>query len=109
MDDLGADGRVVGVCADVESGEDGHDMECEGVTNVIYHRMFNLCHEGRGVYAPIRRPWISSETTSRARYIDPRLRSRRVNIGHVASSTSYLEPKNTKCSGFGGGSTSNLG
>jgi len=108
MDHLGADRGVVDVRADVDSGEDGHDMECEGVTHGIYRYTFNLRHEGQAVYVPIKRSGMNSETASHARYIDPRLCPRRVNIGHVASSTRYLEFRNTKCSDFGESSMSNL-
>ena len=48
------------------------------------------------------------ETASHARHIDPRLWPRRVNIGHVESSTRYLEFRNTKCSDFGESLISNL-
>ena len=108
MDHLCTDRGVVNVCADVDSGEDGHDMKCEGVAHGIYPYVFNLCHEGLRVYIPIKRSGMSSETASHARYIDPRLCPRRVNIGHVASSTRYLEFRNTKCSDFGESSMSNL-
>ena len=50
----------------------------------------------------------SLETASQARYIDPRLCPRRVNMGHVASSTRYLEFRNTNCSDFEESSMSNL-
>ena len=108
MDHLCADCGVVDVCADVDSGENGHDMECEGVTHGICHRIVNLRHEGQENYVPTKRSGMSSETASHARYIDPRLCPRRVNIGHVASSTRYLEFRNTKCNDFGESSMSNL-
>ena len=100
MDHLCADCGVVDICADVDSGENGHDMECEGVTHCIYHRTFNLHRGGQGVYVPTKRSGMNSETASHARYIDPRLCPRRVNIGHVASSTRYLEFRNTKYNDF---------
>ena len=99
MNHLGADRGIVDVCADVDSGGDEHDMECEGVTHGIYQYRFNLRHEGQPVYVPIKRSGMNSETASHARYIDPRL-CPGVNIGHVASSTRYLEFRNTKCSDF---------
>ena len=49
MDHLCADRGVVDVCADVDSGKNGHDMECEGVTHGIYHRMFNVQPPSRRV------------------------------------------------------------
>jgi hypothetical protein len=62
----------------------------------------------RGSDVPMKRSGTSFETASHARYIDPRLCPRRVNIGHVASSTRYLEFKNTKWRDFGERSMSNL-
>ena len=43
---------VVDVCADFDSGKDGHDIECDGVAHCIYHYMFSLRHEGQTVYIP---------------------------------------------------------
>jgi hypothetical protein len=39
MNHLGADCRVVDVCADVDASEDGHDVEGESVTHGIYHHI----------------------------------------------------------------------
>ena len=107
MDHLGANRRAVDVCADVESDEGGYDMGREGVAHGIYHRIFNLRQEGQGVYAPIRGSGMSPETTSHARYIDPKLCPRRMNIGQVASSTRHLEFRNTSATILGS-SMSNL-
>jgi len=45
MDHLGADCGIVDVCADVDPGKNGHDVEREGITHGIYHHMFNIRHE----------------------------------------------------------------
>ena len=37
VDHLGANCGVVDVCADIDSSEDGHDVERESVTHGIYH------------------------------------------------------------------------
>jgi hypothetical protein len=39
---LGADCRIMDVCADVNLGEDGHDVEYKSVAHSIYHRTVNL-------------------------------------------------------------------
>jgi hypothetical protein len=51
---------------------------------------------------------MNFETASQARYIDPRLCPSMVNFGHVASSTRYLELRDTKCSDSGERVMSNL-
>ena len=56
MDHLGADSRVVDVCADVDAGEDRHDMGVESVTHSDYHHMINLRHVHKlGCILPINR------------------------------------------------------
>lgn len=45
---------------------------------------------------------------SHARYIDTRFCPRRVNIGHMESSTRYVEFRNRTCSAYGESSMSNL-
>jgi len=110
MNHLGADCGVVDVCTDVDAGEDGHDVKCESVTHSIYHQIVNprgKKQEGRQ-QVPMNRSGTSFETASHARYIDPRLCPSRVNMGHVVSSTRYLELRKTKCSDSGESSMSNL-
>ena len=48
---LGADRGVVNVCADVDSSEDSHHVECESVTHGIYHHIVNLQNKRRKGYS----------------------------------------------------------
>jgi len=101
VDHLGADCRAVDVCANVDSGEDRHDVECEWVTRGICNDTVNLHREESKEAIPIKRSGMNLETASHARYIDPMLCPRRVNIGHVVFSTRYPEFRNTKSSNPG--------
>ena len=93
---LGADCGVVNVCADVGASKDGYSVECKGVAHGICSHTVNPRRERPRDVVPIKRSGTSFETASHARYIDPRLCPSKVNIGHVASSTRYLEFRNTK-------------
>ena len=44
---LGADGGVMDVCADFDAGEDGDNVEGEGVTHCIYGHSVNPCSKNR--------------------------------------------------------------
>ena len=102
MNHFGADCWVMDICADVDSSEDSHDVEGESVTHGIYpvYRQPPYQKEEGIEQAPMNISGTNFETASHARYIDPRLCPSRVNAGHVASSTRYLEFRNTKCSDF---------
>ena len=107
---LGADCGKMDVCADFDACEDGDEVEGEGVTHCIYHRPVNLCIEDRRKLKrqlPMNKSGTNFETASHTRYTDPRLCPSIVNFGHVASSTRYLELRNTKCSDVGDSSISN--
>ena len=108
---LGADCGVMDVCANSDACEDGDNVEGEGITHCIYRRPVNLCIEDRRKLRwqlPMNKSGTNFETASHTRYIDPRLCPSIVNFGHVASSTRYLELRNTKCSDAGESSISNL-
>lgn len=73
------------------SGEDRHDVDREYVTCGIWHYTVNFHREAPKEALPIKRSGMNLEPASHPRYIDPRLCPRRVNTGHVVSSTRYLE------------------
>ena len=110
-DHLGADCGVMDVCANFYAGEDGDDVEGEGIAHCIYNLSINPCNKKwRRLrrQLPMNKSGTNFETASHARYIDPKLCPSIVNFGHVASSTRYLELRNTKCSDVGKSSISNL-
>ena len=51
MNHLGADCGVVDICANVDSGEDGHEVERESVPHGICHQTVNPRYKKRKGYS----------------------------------------------------------